>query len=270
MKTTCLFLLSLVCIAVIAGCGGGGDGSGGNQVIARLSAEVKANRDNAQSYANRGLAYLEIAQYEKAREDFKKATELEGNNALWHVLYARALLGKKQYEAALARTVRAKVFNPRLDLQDIYWVRGQILKAQGMDEAAAAAFDTAVRVDTGKVEPRLKRAEFYVQSQRFPDAIKDCGRAIARDSNSAAAWGMRGRAYLFANKLDSATIDLERARKLEPSNPHFLSDLGRAYYERRNKTSARGMYGEALKFKDRLPAAEVKGIQEALEKLESQ
>jgi len=262
-----LFSLTVLCLLLVAGCGGG---SGGNPQIAKLSLDIKASPDNAQPYANRGLAYLEIAKYDQALEDFKKAVEIQGNNPVWHVLCARALIGSKQYDAALARTVKAKVFNPRLDLQDIYWVRGQAFQAMGNDPAAAAAFDTAVRIDIGKAEPRLKRAEYYMKAQHYADAFKDCNRVISRDSNNAQAFGLRGRTYLFANKLDSASIDLERAKKLDPTNPRFLSDLGRTYLDRKNKTSAKTAYTEALKYKDRLPDLEVKGIREALAKLETE
>jgi tetratricopeptide (TPR) repeat protein len=253
----------LVAVLSLPGCGGGG---GGNQMIVRLSQEIKANSENAQAYANRGLAYLELEEYEKALTDFKQAVELQGNSALFHVLCARAYLGLKLYDAALARAVRARTFN--VNLPDIYWVRGQILQAQGQDSTGQAQFDTSVGIDRKKVEPYLKRGEFYLRGQRFAEAAKDANKAISLDSNSAAAFNLKGRVFFVSGRYDSAFTNLERARVLDATNPHFLSDLGRTYYERQDRTSAQRYFNDALKYKDRLSARELKYIKGTLAKLE--
>jgi tetratricopeptide (TPR) repeat protein len=248
---------------VLAGCGGK---EGGEQVLGTLSKEIKANPEDPQGYVKRGLAYLETETYQKALGDFKHATELQGNNAYYHTLCARTLLALKMSNAALARTDRARTFN--VNLQDIYWVRGQIFQAQGQEQAALASFDTAVGIDRKKPEPYVKRGEFHMRAQRFSEALKDFSKAVSLDSNNAIALDARGKLYFVMSKYDSAFVDLEKARVREPGNPHFLSDLAHAYYERQDKVSARRLYEEALKRPDRLAAREIKGIKENLAKLE--
>jgi len=261
---TKLTVLSVFVALLVIACGGGG----GNQTLARLNRGVKSTPDAPDVYVQRGLYYLETAEYEKALGDFKQATQIQGNNAQYHVYCARAYLGVKQYDNALARLLKARMFN--VNQQDAYWVRGQVLNAQGLPDAALAQFDTAVGIDRKKVEPYLKRADFLVQTQHFADAQKDVAKAISLDSSSAATYSMAGRVYAALNKPDSTFIALDRAALLDSMNPRYLSDLARAYYDRRDKKSATRYYNQALQYKDRLPEAAQKGIEEQLQKLQSE
>jgi len=264
MKLISLTLLTVFVALLTISCGG----EGGNQTLARLTREIKTSSDNPDAYAKRGLYYLETAEYAKALEDFRQASQLRGNDALLHVYCARAYLGLKQYDNTLARLIKARTFN--VNLQDAYWVRGQLLDAQGLPDAALASFDTAVGIDRKKVEPYLKRAEFLVRTQHFADAQKDIIKAISLDSNSAATYSTAGRMYAALNKPDSMFIALDKAAALDSLNPRCLSELARAYYDRRDKKSAVRYYQKALEHKDRLGAKEQKGIEERLAKLQSE
>lgn len=263
------FLTSMILIGVAVAlfavsCGGGG----GNQTLAQLSREVKANPDSPDALARRGQYYLEVGEYAKALDDFRQASQARGNDAALHVLCARAYLGMKQYDNALARLAKARMFN--VNRQDAYWVRGQVLDAQGQPDAALAQFDTAVGIDRKKTEPLLKRAEFLVRTQHYADAQKDIVKAIGLDSNSAAVYSTAGRVYAALNKPDSTFIALDRAALLDSLNPRNLSELARAFYDRRDKKSAVRYYTQALKYKDHLSAKEQKGIEEQLAKLQSE
>jgi tetratricopeptide (TPR) repeat protein len=261
---TKLTVLTVFVALLLIACGGGG----GNQTLARLNRDVKATPDAADVYVQRGLYYLETAEYQKALQDFRQASQVQGNNASYHVYCARAYLGLKQYGNALARLLKARMFN--VNLQDAYWVRGQVLDAQGQPDAALAQFDTAIGVDRKKVEPYLKRADFLVRTQHFADAQKDIAKAISLDSNDAATYSTAGKVYAALNKPDSTFLALDKAASLDSMNPRYLSDLARAYYDRRDKTSATRYYNQALKYKDRLPEAVQKGIAEQLQKLQSE
>ena len=267
MKLSSLTRFTLIAVFValfVISCGGGS----GNQTLARLNREVKANPDGPDALAQRGLYYLETGAYAEALDDFNKATQSRGNDAALHVLCARAYLGLKQYDNALSRLNKARVFN--VNLQDAYWVRGQVLDAQGQPDAALASFDTAVGINRKKAEPLLKRAEFLTRTQHYADAQKDIAKAISLDSNNAAVYSTAGRVYAALNKPDSTFIALDRAAALDSLNPRYLSELARAYYDRRDKKSAVRYYTQALKYKDRLSAKEQKGIEEQLAKLQGE
>jgi len=257
--------LIAVFVALLAiSCGGGG----GNQTLARLNREVKANPDSPDALAQRGRHYLEVAEYARALDDFRQASQSRGNDAALHVLCARAYLGLKQYDNAHSRLTKARMFN--VNLQDAYWVRGQVLDAQGQPDAALARFDTAVGIDRKKTEPLLKRAEFLVRTQHYADAQKDIAKAISLDSNSAAVYSTAGRVYAALNKPDSTFIALDRAALLDSLNPRNLSELARAFYDLHDKKSATRYYTQALRYKDRLSAKEQKGIEEQLAKLQGE
>ncbi len=261
---TKLTVLTVFAALLVIACGGGG----GNQTLAKLNRDVKATPDAADVYVQRGLYYLETAEFQKALQDFRQASSIQGNNAEYHVYCARAYLGLKQYDNALARLLKARTFN--VNQQDAYWVHGQVFNAQGLPDAALAQFDTAVGIDRKKVEPYLKRADFLLQTQHFADAQKDIAKAISLDSNSAATYSMAGKVYAALNKPDSTLLALQRAAQFDSTNPRYLSDLARAYYDGRAKTSAVKYYNQALKYKDRLPEAVQKGIEEQLQKLQSE
>lgn len=267
MKVSSLTKLTVLTVFVallVIACGGGG----GNETLAKLNQSVKANPDAPDGYVQRGLFYLETAEYQKALDDFKQASSIQQNSAEYHVYCARAYLGLKEYDNALARLQQARIFN--VNQQDAYWVHGQVLSAEGQPDAALAQFDTSVGIDRKKVEPYLKRAEFLVQTQHYADAQKDIAKAISLDSNNAATYSMAGRMYAALNKPDSTLFALQRAAQLDSTNPTCLSDLARAYYDGRAKTSAITYYNAALKHKDRLSEAAQKDIQDQLEKLQSE
>jgi tetratricopeptide (TPR) repeat protein len=261
---TKLTVLTVFAALLMIACGGGG----GNPTLAKLNRDVKAASDAPDGYVARGLFYLETAEYQKALGDFEQASSIQQNNAEYHVDCARACLGLKEYDNALARLLKARIFN--VNQQDEYWVRGQVLSAQGQPDAALAQFDTSVGIDRKKVEPYLKRADFLVQTQHYADAEKDIAKAISLDSNNAATYSMAGRVYAALNKPDSTLLALQRAAQLDSTNPKYLSELARAYYDGRAKTSAVKYYNDALKYKDRLPEAAQKDIQDQLEKLQSE
>jgi tetratricopeptide (TPR) repeat protein len=262
---TQLTLFAVLAVLSVVSCGGGG---GGNQTRAQLNRDVKASPDNPDALARRGQYHLETSEYARALDDFRQASQARGNDAALHVLCARAYLGLKQYDNAMARLTKARMFN--VNRQDAYWVRGQVLDAQGVPDAALAQFDTAVGIDRKQVEPLLKRAEFLVRTQRYADAQKDIAKAISLDSNNAATYSTAGKVYAALNKADSTFIVLNRAASLDSLNPRCLSELARAYYDRRDKKSAVRYYTQALKYKDRLSAKEQKGIEEQLAKLTSE
>jgi len=98
---------------------------------------IELNPDNADAYFNRGDAYDEIGEYEKAIADYSKAIELKPGDALAYFNRGNAYGEIREYGKAIADYSRVIELNP--GDADTYYNRG--LACQEKGELAKAASD---------------------------------------------------------------------------------------------------------------------------------
>ncbi len=117
------------------------------------AAEIDPN--NQHIYANRGQAYLEIGEVDKAIADFTKAITINGITADDHYYFndrARAYFRKGTLDLALADVNQAISLNAKNAYS--YYLRGFIYKSRGNTAQARADFQAAL-----KVNPNFKEAK---------------------------------------------------------------------------------------------------------------
>jgi hypothetical protein len=102
-----------------------------------FNAAIELNPDNADAYFNRGDAYDEIGEYEKAIADYSKAIELKPGDALAYFNRGNAYGEIREYGKAIADYSRVVELNP--GDADTYYNRGLAYQEKG--ELAKAAGD---------------------------------------------------------------------------------------------------------------------------------
>lgn len=60
---------------------------------------------------------------------------------------------------------------------------------------------------------------------QFDKAIADCNKALELDANNPKVYFRRGQAYNLSNDVESARVDLQKAREMEPSDKGILKEL---------------------------------------------
>jgi tetratricopeptide (TPR) repeat protein len=118
------------------------------KAVADLSTAIaKGGRWIAIAYSNRGAAFLNEKQYDKAIDDFSKTIELGPRNANAYLGRGFALANKNQFSRAIEDINRAIYLNPRK--ADAYTVRG-LVYAQIGNPSAVSDFQTACNMGSEK------------------------------------------------------------------------------------------------------------------------
>ena len=101
--------------------------------------------NNAEAYTNRGAAYHEKGQYDKAISDYDKAIEINPKYAHAYVNRGTAYRKKGQYDKAISDCNKAIEINPRY--AHAYLIRGHAYLDGGQRAKACKDFKKAERLD---------------------------------------------------------------------------------------------------------------------------
>lgn len=132
MKPASLLTVTGLAIALLSGCAHHPPLT--TPKLTKLSEQIKAKPDNAQSYANRGYAYALLGQKSAARADLRRAVEL-ANTAPMHNQVGWAYFNMSDRVEALREWKLAADMSKRNARYDHYclamgyWANGEIVQA---------------------------------------------------------------------------------------------------------------------------------------------
>jgi lipoprotein NlpI len=169
---------------------------GGCTTVIQSGKESKKNL--ATAFNNRGNAYDDKKQYDRAIQDYDQAIKLNPNYALAFLNRGNAYQNKDQYDRAIQDYDQAIKLNPNYALA--FYNRG-------------LAYDDKKQYDRA--------------IQDYDQAIQDFDQAIKLDPNDAIAFYNRGNAYRNKGQYDRAIQDFDQAIKLDPN--HANAFLNRGY-----------------------------------------
>jgi tetratricopeptide (TPR) repeat protein len=195
----------------------------------------------AEAYYNRGLAYLNSGDYDKAITDFNKAIEL--NPVYVDAYYYRGLayqFGENypNYDKAITDFNNAIGLNPVY--VDAYYYRGSAYYHKRDFDRAITDFNKAIGLNPVYVDAYYYRGSAYYFKDDFDRAITDYSKVIELNPVYVDAYYYRGLAYHFKDDDDSAITDYSKWIELKPED-------ARAYYFRGYTYSDKGDYDRAIK-----------------------
>ena len=162
------------------------------------------NKNKAIASHNRGFAYGELKQYDKAIADFDKAIEL----------------------------------NPE-DVHVDYRNRGVAYRKLKQYDKAIADYDKAIELNPKDADTYHNRGFAYDELKQYDKAIADYDKAIKLNPEYAYAYNNRGYTYLWLKKCDKAQTDFKKANKLDAKDPVPYGNLGNYWWAcRKNKVTA--------------------------------
>jgi tetratricopeptide (TPR) repeat protein len=150
--------------------------------IDMLNAGLARIPNDPSLYISRGLLYAQLAQYDKAEDDFNKAEQLDSTQSLGSYATDLAELARNNPDAALARVRKQLKAHPESAL--LYNLLAQLLMNPGpapgspeFEEATHAA-QTAVRLKPNLVPAHDALASIYIHSRQYNLAIEQCRLAL--------------------------------------------------------------------------------------------
>ncbi len=170
------------------------------------------------------------------------------------VEHARGALAAGDFRRAALLAGKAREWDPTdIDAANVLAVA--VLKL-GDPAASCRALAPARELDPGRLDTLVNLATCLAAQGRTGDALTLADRVVERFPRVALAHHTRGRVLLGhrdQKSLASALASLEQARRLGPSQPEILRDLGFAHLRRRSPEEARTVFSRLLEIEPGAP-----------------
>jgi len=220
-------------------------------VIAELTRAIERDPGDFLAYANRGDAFRDMGNLERAIEDYTSA--IECSQGRLDYLRTGRIGGAAPLKDAL-RTSRETAF--------ACFQRSCALSSIGEYDRAITDFTELIQA-TPKGEYYLERALAYLKKQAYDSAIADLTEAIHLNPSELKAYQRRGIAYLAKREPDAAIADFDWVIEKKRTSGSTASDLspvyvdayanrGTAYFMKKEYNRAIADYSEALDLEPRL------------------
>jgi tetratricopeptide (TPR) repeat protein len=182
-----------------------------NGCTAAIQSGQWSGKDLALVFNNRGNAYSDKNDYDRAIADFNEAIRLDPKYAF-------------PYDG------RGKAYYSKNDLNHAF-----------------ADFDQAIRLDPKFAGAYNNRGNVYYDKKDYDRAIADYDQAIRLDPEYAFAYNGRANAYNVKNDYDRAIADYDQAIRLDPKNPFPYNGRGGAYDDKKDYDRAIADYDQAIR-----------------------
>jgi tetratricopeptide (TPR) repeat protein len=150
-----------------------------------ISDGMRVQPKASQLYLARGVLYVQLADYDKAEDDFARAQELDPNQSLSSA--AQGLAAAQQNDIGRALTaVQAKLARKPNDAYLLY-LQADFLTQKGLDpgtaefKTAMQSAKRAVALQPSLAAARAVLAKLYLQGGQYRDAVVQCRKALETD-----------------------------------------------------------------------------------------
>jgi tetratricopeptide (TPR) repeat protein len=159
--------------------------------ITMLNAGIERIPDNAALYLSRGVLYAQLADYDKAEADFRRAEQLDSRQSISAYAGDLTVLQRNDPKTALARVraqLKAHPGNPLFQL-----LLAQLIM-NGTPDPQSAEFKEAMQdaMAAAKTKPDLveahnQLASMYMTLKQYDRAIRECKTALQYDPSNETA-----------------------------------------------------------------------------------
>jgi lipoprotein NlpI len=191
-------------------------------------AEADTPHDRAVLFYDRGIAYKNEKQFDRALADYSEAIKLDPKHA--HAYLNRALVYASTGDSA--RAIADSSAAIKLDPTNMlpYLTRGLAYRSQRNFDAAIADLTKAISIASADPTLYLTRGFTYYSKGDLDRAIGDYGETLKRDPRSSAAYDDRGLAFAHKGDFDRAIADLTQAIEINPKSAGAYFNRGVGYY----------------------------------------
>jgi tetratricopeptide (TPR) repeat protein len=177
--------------------------------------------ENAWALAERG-------RYDASVTEWKKALQLNPDDAKAHNNLGRVLAAKGDIDEAVEHWQRALQLNP--DYAEAHNNLGTALVRKGRFDEAIAHFRTVLETNPESPEVHNNLGRALAERGKLGEALKHWRKAVALNPASAEAHNNLGTGLFQTGKLDEAIVHWQKAIDLSPKFPLARFNLGHAFY----------------------------------------
>jgi tetratricopeptide (TPR) repeat protein len=191
---------------------------------------------NADGYYILGTCYIQIRNYDGARNAFAKMFGVPGDSAAAYLFTARMLLRQEFDPVAEQYAQKAVSLDSKLPLA--HYLLGELDLYKARLPEAIAEFQKELETNPANAATYYKLGDAYARAQKYDEAQTMLQRSIRLDSTSSVPFILMGQVLQKKGDYDLAVLSLKHAVTMEPNNPtaHYL--LGQTYREMGRKEEA--------------------------------
>ncbi|MDR0684122.1 MAG: tetratricopeptide repeat protein [Spirochaetaceae bacterium] len=216
-----------------------------DRAIEEYTQAILLDPDNAYAYHSRGDAYYWEDDYDRAIADYDQAIRLDPDNAYAYHSRGDAYYWKDDYDRAIADYDQAIRLNPDEDLH--YSSRGKAYQWKDDYDRAIADYTQAIRLNPDEDWYYHSRGDAYYAKKDYDRAITDYTQAIRLNPDEDLHYSSRGDAYQWKDDYDRAIADYTQAIRLNPDDAYAYYSRGKAYHWKDDYDRAIADYEQALR-----------------------
>ncbi len=182
-------------------------------------------------YQARAERLIALGDSNKALVACQMALSIAPNNAKSLTLRAIAQLIKRNFVDALQDLETAQKSTVPQDLQEVFYVKALLYRAQNQADSVAKYLDKALALEIGKTKPEIFQEKAYWLAEKgdFEQAIQYIDRALKLEADNLDFLNERATYYLKAMKYQACIDDCNQVLVKNPRDPQALYQRGLAY-----------------------------------------
>ena len=188
------------------------------------------------AYNNRGDAYAEKGDYDRAVQDFDQSIKLNPTNAKPFNNSGIAYLKKGEYDLAIKNLDEAIRLNP--NYVKAFVNRAETYQKKYEYDRAAHDYDEAIRLEPNSKVAWAGRCWTRAILGELQAALEYCNKALQSEPTDAATYDSRGLTYMKMGQFDTAIDDYNSALRFEPKLASALYGRGLAKLKKGDKVGS--------------------------------
>lgn len=196
------------------------------------------------SYNNRGFAYSEMGQLQKAQEDFQTAISINPNYSSGFFNIGVVNFKQNNTEEALRWYNKAIAIKP--DYSAAYLNRGLIFLQNDRTNEALDDFNRAIQINPWGAEAYMNRGMAYLRLGKAQNALDDLDKTIELSPNLAQAYMNRGIINSMLGRGETVLDDMNKGVKLSPKDADVYFNRGNVYFAMGRHQDALQDYDKAI------------------------
>jgi len=228
-----------------------------SQAAADFSEAIRLDPNNAAAYTERGSAFHQSAEYNRALEDFNQAIRLNPNSAVTYTKRGDTYYFLRDFSHAVEDYTQAIQIDP--NYKYAYMERAWAYQFQGEYDPAIEDYTGVIQIEPNYKKAYMERGKTYREREEdlkmtsdsykpnYARAIADFTRVIQIDPKNADAYSERALTYQSKKDYDRALTDFTRAIQIDPDNKYFYKYRGDTYMEKKDYNHAIADYEAALR-----------------------
>lgn len=181
------------------------------KALTHIELAIEKENSIAAYYAVRGRSYLGELYYEKAKENFEKALELNPNQSDLCANISEINIEKNNLDEALVSIEKGMERASKDQEITFLLLKGNYYKEMNELDSAEMMFNDAYALDNKNTVTLINQSVVMIKKGDYENAVEKCSMVIEIDGTYSEAYFNRGIAYEMLKKTEEACSDWEEA-----------------------------------------------------------